>query len=154
MKCLSVLLLFSLISCGTLRSPKKIVPVDSSPRGIDVFYKGKNIGTTPFFHQVDNGQSHTYSFYNNKEKIDKNYQCPFNWGQSVLPSSLVMLLYPVGTVFGVVGLTTDYFSGSLFRCQKTFTFTTKLSNLPKNFNSHILLPPVSPHTLGEFVCGL
>jgi hypothetical protein len=125
------ILSFTLVSCGTLRSPKNIIPVDSTPRGVEVSYAGEVVGTTPFFHEVDSGRSHTYTYKISNNNIEEDYSCSLNWGQSILPTSIVMLFYPVGTVFGGIGLTTDYFSGGLFRCHKDFTFNVSEKSTEK-----------------------
>jgi hypothetical protein len=108
---------FSLLSsCGTLRSPKNLIPIDSEPRGLDVYSDGQKVGVTPFFHSVEGSLNHEYEFKLKEVSLEKSYNCSFNWGQSILPSSLIMLFIPVGTVAGGVSLLTDAYTGGLFRC--------------------------------------
>ena len=142
MRLLSLLLILFLSSCGTLRSPDNIVPIDSSPRGVEVNYQNKKIGVTPFFYKVDNGKTHKFSFLRGNQSIEQKYKCSPNWGQSILPSTGLMLLYPVGTFFGGIGLTADYFSGAFFKCDKTLILNADISSKKSKSKKKVIILPV------------
>ncbi|WP_127718433.1 hypothetical protein [Halobacteriovorax sp. HLS] len=135
------LVLFFLVSCGTLRSPKNVIPIDSSPRGVQVYNDEKLIGVTPFFYEAKRAKTHKIEFRYNKKIISKEYKCSLNWDQSILPTSLIMLLYPAGTIFGGVGLSLDGISGGLYKCHSPlFAYTSfKFENTEKK-KKVIMLP--------------
>lgn len=110
-------LLFILIStsCGTLKKRDNIVYADSTPRGVEVKdEKGKTIGTTPFFLEVDTFKSRNYTFKADESESTVRYGCPFDWGGSIVPNLIFIFAPAVSATF----MLTDLLTGGAYVCKK------------------------------------
>ncbi|TNF00925.1 MAG: hypothetical protein EP326_05655 [Deltaproteobacteria bacterium] len=144
MKHFFILILLSLVvSCGTLKKRDNIVFADSSPRGLEVKdEKGKVLGKTPFFLEVDTFKRQTYSFFSEEEKTNVSYGCPFDWGGSIIPD-LIFVFQPV---ISATFLITDLLTGGAYVCRKPIHATMKVDESKVKLiqrNRRILVLPIA-----------
>lgn len=128
---------------------KQIVPVDSRPRGATVYDEnGKRIGITPFFYKYSKrfGQEFTFEMpeADQKSSIEKiNYRCRPNWSESIIPDSLYLPFYPLGTAVGSAFLLTDFFTGGAIDCQNPLfvNFASQSRGGHKKSRKYLIIPP-------------
>lgn len=142
-------------SCGTLKGSGNKIAVDSKIRGMYVKdEEGTIIGRTPFFYQIDPGWSQYFTFFlkhGEKEIYSRSleYQCNFNWSQSIIPNTLLIPFFPVGTIMSGTFYLVDYLSGGIYNCNNPLNFDNKLpSQIKRPYkleeNKRILIIP--PYT--------
>lgn len=135
-------------SCGTVKRYHNIVPVDSAPRGINVYDEDeKQIGTTPFFHQMSASRNQTLIFKtDNCPQLDiqtRNYKCNFNWGGSIIPHA-ILIAWPSTLISGATFTLIDWIFGGMYRCEtKMYEKLEKLESKGINPKRRILILPPS-----------
>lgn len=134
-----VILLVLLCSCGTLRSPRNIVPIDSSPRGLNVTDEdGNALGITPLFYKFPKGRSHKLQV--GDQKI--NYKCSWNWSGSLIPNNLLLLAGSGAAIGFALGFDlADLISGGLYNCHELLKITQKTSAVAPRTRRILILPP-------------
>jgi len=114
-----LLVLSTLVSCGTIKSKKNIIFADSSPRGLEVENeKGEMLGKTPFFFQVRPGDKRKFNFYENGKVVSQEtYRCRWDWGGSIVPNLLWAPIIPVGTALSTIFVFGDATTKGLYVCK-------------------------------------
>lgn len=113
------LLLVFLCSCGTIKKGRGVVPVDSFPRGLSLYdEKGTLLGETPFFLEVESSfyQEFSYEWQGKTERIP--YSCGPNWASAIVPDSLLLPAFPIGTAISAGFLVVDSLTGGIVSCHK------------------------------------
>ena len=119
-----ILILFLVMSCGTLKPRDHIMAIDSSPRGETVYDDQKTkIGKTPFFHKVEPQWSKTYYFGKEKTKIKSH--CSLAWSRTIIPDTLVSALPGIGLILGPLAIGTDIYTGEVFDCEQMVSHQLK-----------------------------
>lgn len=164
----SILLLFLLSSCGTLKKPHNIIPVVSKEGSRKFIYLDENEelkkGETPTWVDLPSGRVH--EFYLTKEdlKLKKGMKvrCDLRWSRSVIPALVFAPIFPVGTVVGGSMFSLDLMTGRSHECDdlvwlegkgKKITFgKPKILALPVPLRDEILSKKVIL-TLEKFLKG-
>lgn len=138
-----------LSSCSSIRK-YKVIPVDSTPRGIDVYDDDKTlIGETPFFYQIDPSWYHDFYLKQQNNKFSElDYNCKIDWLQSILPASIVSVIPVVGPFLGIGLIGMDFAKGGIYKCHRPLTFKKKDNSSRESVKQKIkrilILPPNVP----------
>lgn len=134
-----------LSSCGTMRSKKNILFADSSPRGLEVRNEeNHSLGHTPMFFKIKPKNKRKFSFFNNGVKVgEQDYKCSFDWGGSLIPNSVLMPVFPVGTIISSAFLFTDGASKAVYVCKNSLFHSEKKVDKKTTLKKRILALPIA-----------
>jgi len=147
--------LFSMLatSCATVTVTSRTVPIDSEPRGIEIFdSKKKSVGHTPLLLN-EPGRSKQEIYYKNAQgefRLVSN-PCRIRVFRSLLGNGIVAAIYPS---FGAIGLAYDFLvSGDAYDCSRFPTFMATDHSMT-NFDQCIKAMVWPPRMDDEFVSDM
>jgi hypothetical protein len=117
-------LAFSLISCGTLRKPRNIVPVVSKKGSHSFAYRDEDQklkkGKTPTWINLPTQRVH-HIYLDQKQlktQVGNKVRCELRWSASLVPGLVLLPFLPTGTLIGGGLMATDFATGGAYECVK------------------------------------
>jgi hypothetical protein len=139
-----MLLVFT--ACASVGGNHQVVPIDSKPRGLDVYIVGEAqpVGSTPFFYNMQRVPHDTFMFRSAETGIERPFRldCSFRWGTAFVGNSIMALANPAAAVSGIA---MDLTTGAAFDCSKGILAGLQVSQPDPHWVSYcrrfVVLPP-------------
>ncbi|GEM_PF-4665188 len=139
---LTIFLLLTFTSCGTITKKDEFFQIDSSPRGLKVLDEdGTSLGVTPFVSLSKQKSSSKYFIEGDKKSYRQS--CSLDWQHSMIPSLLIMpIAIPVTPIISTLFIGTDYLTDNLFSCSDLLYISTKVELGSQNKEIKTIVLPV------------